>query len=297
MKTDLPKVSVVIPCFNHEEFIEQAIISVLEQTYSNIELIVIDDGSSDSSPDLIRKLSQKHGFIFIAQKNMGLSNTLNKALLLSTGKYFSTCSSDDYLSFNKINKQVSFLELNQEYKLCFTKATIVNEYSDICELETLSFNKNLKEGNVFEDILTFDFHPPVSFMYERQVLLNVGAYEANCFAEDYFINLKLSKDYLFGFIPEELYFYRMELSASLKNRTRPPIKIEASESHYQTLSYYKYEKAYPRAMINWNFRRFVFFCAFKKYKLYAFKGMINSLPRFFEVKYFKSVLILLLSWK
>lgn len=297
MSKVLPKVSVIIPCFNHESFIEKAIISVLEQSYTNVELIVIDDGSSDGSVNLIEKLNDKNQFIFISQKNIGLSSTLNKALLLSTGKYFTTCSSDDYLSTDKVEKQVLFLESNPKYKLCFTKATIVDEDSKCCASETIAFNKDIKQGRVFEDILTFDFHPPVSFMYERSILLEVGAYESDCFAEDYFMNLKLSKEYLFGYIPEELYFYRMELSTSLQERTRPPIKIQASDSHHQTLSAYKSEAAYPKAMINWHYRRFVYFCAFKKYKLYAFKGMLKSFPRFFEVKFIKSILILLFSWK
>lgn len=82
-----PLVSVVISSYNHEPYIEQTIESIVNQTYSNIEIIVFDDGSTDNSPVILDKLSKKYNFYFERQKNIGLSATLNKGLYLSKGKY------------------------------------------------------------------------------------------------------------------------------------------------------------------------------------------------------------------
>ena len=99
-----PLVSVVIPCYNHEKFVQDCIQSVIDQTYENIELIIIDDGSKDNSVKVIQELADKYGFTFIHRPNKGLSATLNEGIRLSKGKYFSAIASDDILFLEKIEK-------------------------------------------------------------------------------------------------------------------------------------------------------------------------------------------------
>ena len=69
MSDKSPLVSVIVSCYNHEKYIEECILSILNQDYKNIELLVVDDGSSDTSVDIINRLKEKHGFYFLAQKN------------------------------------------------------------------------------------------------------------------------------------------------------------------------------------------------------------------------------------
>ena len=85
---NIPLVSVVVPCYNHEKYVKETIESIVNQTYKNIELIVIDDGSKDNSVKVIQELADKYGFTFIHRPNKGLSATLNEGIRLSKGKYF-----------------------------------------------------------------------------------------------------------------------------------------------------------------------------------------------------------------
>ncbi|MGI2109501.1 glycosyltransferase family 2 protein [Shewanella frigidimarina] len=296
---DLPKVSVIIPCYNHDKYIKKAILSVLNQSYSNIELIVIDDGSKDNSVKIIEGINTLYNnkFIFIKQSNIGLSSTLNKALHIASGKYFTTCASDDLLHESKIEKQITFFKSNPSYKICFSKAGIINENGDYCVKETKSLSTFNTNNDMFNDILTFKYHPPVSFMFQKDILFENGIYEDNCFAEDFYMNLKLSKGYSFGYIAEELYYYRMELSAGLGHASRMPMRFEASESHFATLQGYTTEPMYPIAIQNWNFRRFMYFAAFKKFKLYALKGMVSSYKLIYKKEYLKSFFVLVFVWK
>jgi glycosyltransferase involved in cell wall biosynthesis len=97
--SNLPLVSVVIPCYNHVAFVERAIQSVAEQTYPNIELIVIDDGSSDGSVEVIERQKNKGNirhFEFVVQKNAGAHAAINRGLNLATGDFLTILNSDDY---------------------------------------------------------------------------------------------------------------------------------------------------------------------------------------------------------
>ena len=83
-----PLVSVIIPSYNHERFITQCIENIINQTYKNFELTVIDDGSKDGSPEILRHLQGKYGFNLVLQENMRLALTLNKGKQnYSNGKY------------------------------------------------------------------------------------------------------------------------------------------------------------------------------------------------------------------
>ncbi|MEM9507401.1 MAG: glycosyltransferase [Cyanobacteria bacterium P01_E01_bin.35] len=102
------KVSVVIPCYNAQEWITETIDSILMQTYPTIEIIVIDDGSSDRSLEIIKSYGNK--LIWRSTENQGANKARNLGLSLATGKYIQYLDADDYLLPDKIAKQVAFLQ-------------------------------------------------------------------------------------------------------------------------------------------------------------------------------------------
>ena len=118
-----PLVSVVIPSFNHKDFVLKSIHSVLDQTYKNVELIVVDDGSSDGSVELLSAASRKLGFRFIAQENAGVCKTLNRGIQeFSKGEYICTLASDDYFEATKIQKQLGAILSSENIEYCYTQA-------------------------------------------------------------------------------------------------------------------------------------------------------------------------------
>lgn len=124
-----PLVSIITPCFNEELNIHRFLNSILNQTYSNIELIVVNDGSTDNSEKVILSYNEKFknkgvSFIYIYQENKGLAGAINSGLKKVTGEYLCWPDSDDYLEPESIEKRVNVLERNSEYAVVTSNAFI-----------------------------------------------------------------------------------------------------------------------------------------------------------------------------
>ena len=187
-----PLVSVVIPCYNHSLYVRECILSVVDQDYKNIELIIIDDGSSDTSIREIEAMcelceSRFIRFMFVHRENRGLCNTLNEALEWCEGRYYSALASDDiWLSF-KISRQVKYLELHPEAVAVFGGVTLIDELGRV-------LRKVEKKGSFgFKQIfLSRYFLPAPTALVRRQELRKIG-YDPGIKIEDWNIWLKLSK--------------------------------------------------------------------------------------------------------
>lgn len=187
-----PLVSVVIPCYNHAVYVKECILSVVGQDYRNIELIIIDDGSSDASIREIEAMcdlceSRFTRFMFVHRENRGLCNTLNQALEWCEGRYYSALASDDvWLSF-KISRQVKYLEQHPEAVAVFGGVTLIDELGHI-------LRKVEKQGSFgFQQIfLSRYFLPAPTALVRRQELQEIG-YDPEIKIEDWNIWLKLSK--------------------------------------------------------------------------------------------------------
>ncbi len=105
-------VSVLIPLYNHEQYINECLDSIKNQTYSNIEVIIVNDGSSDNSEKIVKQWIENNPNLnikYISQENQGVTKTLNKMIGLSKGEYITLCASDDVLKEESIEKRVEFL--------------------------------------------------------------------------------------------------------------------------------------------------------------------------------------------
>lgn len=119
MKKNSPLVSVVIPCYNYAEYVTDAIESVKLQTYSNTELIVIDDGSTDDTSEVLRRAAKKYKFKHVAQENIGIVKTRNKALQLVRGDYIIQLDADDTLDLNYVEDTLGLFD-NKEIDIVYT---------------------------------------------------------------------------------------------------------------------------------------------------------------------------------
>nr|WP_315488782.1 glycosyltransferase [uncultured Rhodoferax sp.] len=124
--TPSPKVSVIIPAFNRERYIGAAIQSVLDQTYQDFELIVVDDGSTDGTNEIIRKFDSIR-LKLISQENRGRSNARNRALEIARGQYISFLDSDDLYLPDKLALQVAYMDAHPDSWMIYTSALCIDE--------------------------------------------------------------------------------------------------------------------------------------------------------------------------
>jgi len=209
----MPLVSVIMPSYNYEEYISEAIESVLEQTFDDFELIIIDDASKDNSKKIIQSFDKKNIKIrsFFHKENQGLAKTVNECIKKAKGKYISYFSSDDIWSKEKLEKQLEILE-KDEYLIVWSEGLIVDAKSDFTgELFTQihSALNRKKSGDIFEELLKNNYICGQSLIYKRENLKNVRFDEHLKYLGDYKFIVDLAKKYKFYFIPEPLVMYRI----------------------------------------------------------------------------------------
>lgn len=124
------KISVIIPLYNHEKYVESAIKSVLNQTYKNLELIVIDDGSHDRSLNIAQSIKDNRLKIF-TQENRGAHNTINRGLDMATGDYLTILNSDDTYELDRLAKCIDYLKANDTTHFVCSYIKVINEVGSV----------------------------------------------------------------------------------------------------------------------------------------------------------------------
>jgi len=189
----LPKVSIILPTYNGNRFIEQAIESVLKQSYENFELIIIDDDSIDNTAEVICRFSERDSRILYLKndENLGIQKSLNRGLRKAKGEYIARIDDDDeWIDKDKLKAQVDFLDNYHDYVLVGTGAVVVNEKGKelyrFFEPETdFKIRCKLLLKNCF-------IHPTV--MFRKDAVMKIGGYDEEKEAkdrEDYDLWLKL----------------------------------------------------------------------------------------------------------
>lgn len=174
-----PLVSIITPCYNGENFLERYFESVLAQTYSELELIFVNDGSTDKTEEIALSYESKFRekgirYKYIKQENRGQAAALNSGLKLFQGDYLTWPDSDDRMLPNCIEKKVEFLEKNLQYDLCICQISIINEENE-AENRIGERKKPKGEDHFFEDILFFRdiFFVPGGYMVRSKALLSI----------------------------------------------------------------------------------------------------------------------------
>lgn len=208
---NLPLVTVGVALYNHQDYIEQCLASIVEQDYPNIELIVIDDGSKDNSYKVAREYleSQKHlsNYQIKTRPNKGMCNTLNEIARQASGQYISFIGSDDYWMTNKISEQVNFLEEHPECVLVHSNSIKVD--ADNNELKPLDYSKKINSGNVYEALIkrTGGINTP-SHLFRTVIFEQIGYYDPQFRFEDTDFWLRLAKNHKVGYINKAHTYYR-----------------------------------------------------------------------------------------
>lgn len=285
-----PLVSIIVPSYNHDKYITQCIESIVNQSFSNFELIVVDDGSTDNSRKILSKLKLQHGFKLIFQENKGLSSTLTDVIKnLSSGQYIAMCASDDYWSYNKIEEQVKFLEDHKDHPMCFSKCHYIDKESVklTSQFHYLTEEK-FRTGYLFEDIFLMNYHLPVSYMFTRKILEELNFFPEYIYCEDFYMNLKISENYPIGYIDKYLVYYRFEINSAKKN-------IAIINSQKEILDSYNTHNLYQTALKKWKIRVLNTYSNYPQLKL-------KLIPYLFDIEvvnsksYWKSLVKLIIKW-
>jgi len=264
-----PLVSIIVSSYNHEKYVEESILSAVNQTYTNIELIVIDDGSKDSSPQKLLKLQKEHGFYLELRKNHGLVKTLNYILKnIAKGKYICVLDSDDYYALNKIEEQVKTMLQHPKAGLCYSPLQMVDKDSNLLPSEVNP--NNTKSGYLFEDFFMGKCHiPDGGVLIPLNVFKTIGYYDEDVELEDYQLWFKILDKYPAIYLDKKLCFYRTHENNVSNNELKmlnwEREVIKKWENHPI------YTKAAPYILTRW-------FAKYSRYnKIVAFKIFLQLL--------------------
>jgi len=220
-------IDVVIPAFNAAPFIEDALSSVIVQGQIVGKIIVVNDGSTDSTRQIVENFSQNHpnfDWHLLNQKNSGLSNARNTGILFSTSEFIAFLDSDDIWLPNKLNAQYSVFINSQDKKLgvVYCGYFLINSNKDILLEKSNVIYPKLK-GYIYSKLLNGNFisGSGSSVLIKRKCLDQVGNFDESLQAcEDWDLWLRISKVFHFDFIDKEYLLIRVHYANMQKNRLR-----------------------------------------------------------------------------
>ncbi len=223
------KVTVLMPVYNGAQFLKDAIESVLNQSFSDFEFLIINDGSTDNSREIIESFTDQR-IRLINQENLGLAATLNKGVALAKSDLIARIDSDDNCRPDRLSKQYSLFAKKPDLVLVGSNIRYIDENGNdkgksISPSSHQAITKLLTRGN-------YIYHPTV--MFKKDAVLAAGGYDERigCYFEDYALWLKLSTIGKFEILPQCLVDYRVHansISDNTPSEVRTMIRIVAEE--------------------------------------------------------------------
>jgi glycosyltransferase involved in cell wall biosynthesis len=205
-------VSVAMLSYNHEKYIAHAIESVLSQTFEDLELIIVDDGSKDNSRHIIKEYSAKDPRVkpMFHERNFGIARGANDCLKSASGEYFGFIGSDDLWVPNKIEKQLKVIKKDTE-KIVWSEGQIINGNGELTGGTTteLLFSPVKKSGHIFQELLREDFILGQSILMKTDIAQKYSFNENLRYVNDHQFLIDIAKDHDFVFMPEPLALYRL----------------------------------------------------------------------------------------
>ena len=230
IQEQIPKVSVIIPTYNSAQYLEEAIASVLNQTYTNYEIIVIDDGSTDHTVELLEPYRDKIHYIY--QENQGVSAARNQGIALAKGELIAFLDADDIFMAHKLEKQVAIFEQQPDLGIVNSGFRLIKEDGE--------FITDIKRWETIPELTieTWILHQPVlpsAMMFRKQWLEKVNGFDTRWFSsEDVDLVFRLIAQGCRGVWLSEvtIYYRRHNRSATWKNSLKQARNSEAMEANF-----------------------------------------------------------------
>lgn len=217
-----PAVSVVIPVYNGENYLRLAIESVLSQTFQDFEIVVIDDGSKDSTPDIAQSYDRVR---YVKQENAGVAAAVNHGISLARGRYFAWLSHDDLWTPEKLSAQLQALQSVDGPAICYTDIKWIDGDGKIFDEKELPLPERRE---LVRAILTWDLvlYAAYSLVFELRCFEQVGLYDLKKrHTQDADMLLRLARAFPFVRVPEKLTFVR---DHGTRDSKRPTFVTEAN---------------------------------------------------------------------
>ncbi|CAI3654987.1 glycosyltransferase family 2 protein [Clostridium neonatale] len=215
-------VSVIMAVYNGEKYIQEAIESVFNQTYKDIELVVVDDGSTDNTRKIVEKYED---VIYRYQENKGQGSARNLGIEVSKGEYLAFLDSDDLYAPDKIEKQLKILLENNNIDVVYNDLKVVDEnlkYLNILKSEGIyERREDLLANIIYRQVI----QGPICMMLRRKCIEDIKWSEELIYAVDYEYVIKLALKYNFKYLEEPLYIYRRHES-NLSNKHNTTLEEE-----------------------------------------------------------------------
>lgn len=225
--TKYPLVTIGIPNYNYGHYILEALESAVNQTYPNLEILVVDDCSTDNSIEIIEKwLSEYRGNVRIEliknKQNKGLSKICNLILNKCRGIYFQILDADDIFKNDKLINQVSVMNEAETIALVYSNMMLIDELGQVKEEDyftRIRYNENaMPSGMVFKELFDFNFIPYP--LIRTKLAREVGGFDESQQVHDYYLWLKLAERYEIRYCPGKYAYYRIhEFSMSNSRKT------------------------------------------------------------------------------
>lgn len=194
------KVSIVLPTYNGAKYLKQSIDSCLNQTYRNIELIIVDDGSMDETPDIIKSYQDERMKYIRHKKNKGLSHALNTGFTKATGEYLTWTSDDNFYAKNAVGSMIALLQTNKKIDFLYANYYIINDDSEVLQSVSVGQSKELRECNCIGPC----------FLYRRKIYEVIGEFNpAALLAEDYEYWIRVFKRFRMQKLDKFIYWHRL----------------------------------------------------------------------------------------
>lgn len=217
-RKQMQRVSILLPMYNSELTIKSAVDSVIKQTFSELELIVIDDCSTDHSPELAESFDDPRIRILKLPKNNGVAHALNQGIIHSKGEIIGLIGSDDVYQIEKIQEQVSAMA--ERDVVCHSDGYTIGEGDRITKFGGIN---KLKDGDPLIETLkhTDALMPKASMMFRRDSAIEVGMFDESLFVrEDTDFLLKMAAKKRFIYVPKALYGFRTNPESLMRSANR-----------------------------------------------------------------------------
>jgi len=205
MMQDAPLITVIALCYNHEKYIEECLQSVVNQTYSNIELIIVDDFSGDKSREKILHFCLTNPFcqFIFNKKNLGNCAAFNQGLKIAKGEFIIDLSTDDVLKLNRIQEQIDKFKESEKIGVVTSDAEYIDENSNWLG-NFYQKNEQLDVGKTYEFMLRSSFMLPSSMMIRKSILDELGGYDETLAYEDFDFWVRSSRICEYAHVPKVL---------------------------------------------------------------------------------------------